>query len=78
MPVASAAEEGRLGWAGAGGGFERWRSDAIRLSNGLEARVPERGGGAKEEHNAAWKGLGERREGVRLWYGVCVNWLMER
>ena len=57
--------------------FEQWRSDAIRLSYCQEARVPERGGGGKEEHDAAWKGLGERREGVRLWYGVCVNRLME-
>ena len=65
-----------MGWAD-DRGFERWRSDAIRLSNRLEARVPERGGGGEEEHDAAWKGLGERREGVRLWYGVCVNRLME-
>ena len=58
-------------------GFERWRSDAIRLSNRLEARVPERGGGGEEEHNAGWKGRGERRKGVRRWYGVWVNRLME-
>ena len=30
-------------------------------------------GGGEEELDAVWKGLGERREGVRLWYGVCVN-----
>ena len=65
-----------MGWAD-DRGLERWRSDAIRLSNRLEARVPERGGGGGEEHDAVWKGLGERREGVRLWYGVCVNRLME-
>ena len=61
-----------MGWAD-DRGFERWRSDAIRLSNRLEARVAERGGGGEEEHDAAWKGLGERREGVRLWYGVCES-----
>ena len=65
-----------MGWAD-DRGFERWRSDAIRLSSRLEARVPERGGGGQEEHDAAWKGLGERREGVRLCYGVCVNQLTE-
>ena len=65
-----------MGW-GDDRWFERWRSDAICLSNRLEARVPERGGGGEEEHDAVWKGLGERREGVRLWYGVCVNRLME-
>ena len=54
-----------MGWAD-DRGFERWRSDTIRLSNRLEARVPERGGAGKEEHDAAWKGLWERREGVRL------------
>ena len=30
-----------------------------------------------EEHYAVWKGLGERMEGVRLWYGVCVTRLMK-
>ena len=60
-----------MGWAD-DRGFERWCSDAIRLSNRLEARVPERGGGGKEVHDVVWKGLEERREGARLWYGVCV------
>ena len=32
-----------MGWAD-DRGFERWRSDAICLSNRLEARIPERGG----------------------------------
>ena len=65
-----------MGWAD-DRGFERWLSDAICLSNRLEARVPERGGVGEEEHDAVWKGLGERREGVSLWYEVCVNRLME-
>ena len=78
MPVASAAGGGRLGWAGAGGGFERWRSDAICLSNRLEgkARAPERGRGG-EEREAVGTGLGEGRGGVRRRYGVCVDRLME-
>ena len=61
-----------MGWAD-DRDFERWRSDATCLSNRLEARVPERGGVVGEEHDAVWKGLGERREGVRLWYGMCVR-----
>ena len=36
------------------GGSSRWCSDAIRLLNSLEARVPERGEGRKEEHDAVW------------------------
>ena len=64
VPVASAAGGGRLGWAGAGGGFERWRSDAICLSNRLEgkARAPERGMGG-EEREAVGTRLGEGRGG---------------
>ena len=69
---------GRLGWAGAGGGFERWRSDAICLSNRLEgkARAPERGREG-EEREAVGTGLGEGRGGVHRRYGVCVDRLME-
>ena len=65
-------------WAGAGGKFERWRSDAICLSNRLEgkARAPERGRG-EEERDAVGTGLGEGRGGVRRRYGVCVDRLME-
>ena len=49
-----------MGWAGAGGGFELWRSDAICLSNRLEgkARAPERGRRG-EEPEAVGTGLGE-------------------
>ena len=65
-------------WAGAGGGFERWRSDAICLSNRLEgkAQAPERGRWG-EEREAVGTGLGEGRRGVRRRYGVCVDRLME-
>ena len=67
-----------MGWAGAGGGFERWRSDAICLSNRLEGKAlaPERGRG-REEREAVWTGLGEGRGGVHWRYGVCVNRLMK-
>ena len=60
-----------MGWAD-DRGFERWRSDAICLSNRLEARVPQRGRGGEEEHDAVWKGLLERREGGHVCGMVCV------
>ena len=52
-----------MGWA-CGGGFKRWRSDAICLSNRLEgkARAPERGMGG-EEREAVGTRLGEGRGG---------------
>ena len=67
-----------MGWADAGGGFERWRSDAICLSNRLEgkARAPVWGRGG-EERKAVGTGLREGRGGVRRRYGVCVDRLME-
>ena len=64
-----------MGWAGAGGGFERWRSDAICLSNRLEARAPERGRGGGERE-AVGTGLGEDRGGY-VGGMVCVDRLME-
>ena len=60
MPVASAAWGAWLGWAGAGGGFERWRSDAICLSNRLEGKARGWGG---EEREAVGTGLGAGRGG---------------
>ena len=74
MPVASAAEGGRLRWGGAGGGFELWRSDAICLSNRREGktRAPERGR-VGQERDAVGTGLGEGK----VWHvsGMGYVWI---
>ena len=74
MPVASAAGGGILGWAGAGGGFERWRSEAICLSNRLEgkARAPERGRGGR---SAMQSGRDSGRAGGGYVGGMGYVWI---
>ena len=65
-----------MGWAD-DRGFERWRSDAIRLSNRLEARVPERGGGGgRGSTMQPGRDLGRGGKGYVCGM-VCVNRLME-
>ena len=59
-----------MGWAD-DRGFERWRSDAIRLSNRLEARVPERGGGGRRSMMQSGRDLGRGGKGYVCGMG-CV------
>ena len=77
------SEEMWLEQQGGGGGGREWGGPTTGGSSG-GAQMPSvsrtvwrpgslTGEGGEAEHDAAWKGLGERREGVRLWYGVCES-----
>jgi hypothetical protein len=55
-------------------GIERWRSDAICLSNRLEARVPERGGGGGGGARCSLEGTwGEEGRGTSVVWCVCES-----
>jgi hypothetical protein len=63
-----------LGWAGAGGGLEQWRSDAICLSNRLEGKAlaPERGRVAR---SAKQSGRDSGRAGGGYVGGMWYVWI---